>query len=82
MTDSRNDIPWVNVNLFNENSSKIPYEDLIKYRGQVIAWTLDGTRILASGRDELDVAAKLREVGIDIGQVVFDNVPDCDTITG
>lgn len=80
MSDQPRDGVWVNSNLFNENSSKVPYEELAKYAGQVIAWTLDGTRILASGADELDVANKLRAAGIDISRVVFDNVPLGDTI--
>jgi hypothetical protein len=80
MTDSRPEIPWVDSNKFNENTSKIPAEELLQYAGQVIAWNLDGTRILASGKDELDVDKKLRLLGIDPSQVVFDNVPESDTI--
>jgi hypothetical protein len=80
MSERPKESPWVNTNLFNANSSKIPYEELRKYAGQVIAWTLDGTRILACGADEKEVEERLREMDIDPSQVVFDNVPECDTI--
>jgi len=80
MSNQSKDGRCVNSNLFTENANKVPYEELHKYAGQVIAWTLDGTRILVGGTDELDVAAKLKEMGIEVSQVVFDNVPVGDTI--
>lgn len=80
MSDQRPGGVWVNSNLFNENSSKISFEELQQYVGQVIAWTLDGTRILAAGADELEVERKLKEMGIDASEVVFDNVPPGDTL--
>jgi hypothetical protein len=65
---------------FEENQRKFPVEELLKYAGLTYAWSADGTRILASGKDELEVAERLKEMGIDISQVVFANMPDCDTI--
>jgi hypothetical protein len=65
---------------FERNSRSFPPEELLKYRGLTYAWSGDGLRILASGNDELEVAEKLKKIGIGIDQVVFDNFPDCDSI--
>jgi hypothetical protein len=65
---------------FERNSRSFPPEELLKYRGLTYAWSADGLHILASGNDELEVAEKLKELGIGIDQVVFDNLPDCDSI--
>jgi hypothetical protein len=66
--------------LFNANVRKFPSEELEKFKGRHIAWNLEGTCILASGADELEVAKNLKEKGIELHQVVFDNLPSCDTI--
>ena len=68
---SRDDIPWVNTNEYNENFSQIPYEEQLKYAGQHIAVSLDGKRILAGGADEMEVESKVRQMGLDPSRVVF-----------
>jgi hypothetical protein len=59
---------------FDENRSKFPSEQLVAYAGQHVAWSPDGTRILACGatREELD--EKLESVGIHFNQVVHDYI--------
>lgn len=71
---------WVNSNLFAANHNKFPADEYLKYAGQVVAWSLDGTKILASGKDELEIAEKLRAAGLDPSCVVFESVSDSDTI--
>jgi hypothetical protein len=78
MSEKPRDIPWVDSNLFTENSSKVPYEELVKYAGQVVAWTLDGTRILASAPDDLELDKRLKEMGIDPSRVVGVYMPPAD----
>lgn len=72
---------WVNAKLFNENFRRFPGEEYLKYAGQYIAWNLEGTRILASGKtaDELD--DNLRALGINPSETVGDYV-DPPEITG
>ena len=36
---------------FDENRSRFPPEQLLPYAGQHVAWSPDGSRILASGKD-------------------------------
>jgi hypothetical protein len=56
---------------FDENQRKFPPEELAKYWGKHVAYSPDGTRIVASGDtwDELDAA--LDAAGIDFTQVVY-----------
>lgn len=51
------------VNEYLENRSQFPLEELAKYEGHHVAWSLDGRRILASDKDPLKMIAKLQEAG-------------------
>lgn len=55
---------------FHNNRCDFPWEQLIPYRGQYIAWSPDGTRILASGATEEETERNLVALGIDPSQVV------------
>jgi hypothetical protein len=63
---------------FLENRNKFPTEELWKYAGQHVAWSWDGTRILASAPDEAQLYRKMAEAGIDPQRVVLDYVDDPD----
>jgi hypothetical protein len=65
---------------FDANRSRFPPEQLLPFRGQHIAWSADGTRILACGDDMLDVERKLVAAGIDPSQIVHDYVDHPDTV--
>jgi hypothetical protein len=73
--------PTVNTNLFNENTSKFPYEEWAKLVGRQIAWSLDGTKIIASGQDYAQLLQVLNDRGIPISEVVLDYVPTEDEET-
>jgi hypothetical protein len=55
---------------YDENRSKFPLEELAKYAGKHIAFSLDGTRILASGDSIEEVEEQLIAAGINPSQVV------------
>jgi hypothetical protein len=78
MTSNHKDIPWLEKCFF-ENREKFPPEELAKYEGQYVAWSWDGTRIVASGADEEEVFKKLDAAGIDSSRVVFSYVDSMDT---
>jgi hypothetical protein len=59
---------------FEKNRVRFPLDELSKYAGLFIAWSPDGTRILASAETMEAVDQKLREAGIDPSQVVGDYV--------
>lgn len=66
---------------YSENRSKFPSEELAKYAGQWLAWSPDGTRILAHGEDQDAVEAQLEAAGIDYSEVVWSSVPPLEEDT-
>jgi len=54
----------------DENRRNFPPDELAKYAGRYVAFSLDGTRILASGESMEAVEEHLTAAGIDPRQVV------------
>jgi hypothetical protein len=61
--------PWLDAAYF-ENRNKFPPEELMQYAGQHIAWSWDGTRILASAETYELLDQKLVAAGHDLTRVV------------
>jgi hypothetical protein len=59
---------------FEGNRSKYPPQQLLPYAGLFVAWSADGTRILASGEDRITLYQNLQAAGIQSNQVVFDYI--------
>jgi hypothetical protein len=58
------------LRLYEENRSKFPLDELAKYAGKHVAFSPDGTRIVASGESIEEVEEQLMAAGIDPSQVV------------
>ncbi len=69
------------LGLYQQNRPKFPREELLKYAGRHVAFSADGTRILASGADMDEVERELLAAGIHPSQVVGSYVPDPDEAT-
>lgn len=69
------------LRLYAENRRRFPVDQLAPYYGKFVAWSPDGTRILASGNEREEVWKQLEAAGIDAGQVVNDYIdpPDDET---
>jgi hypothetical protein len=67
--------PWLDPT-FQENQRQFPAEELNRYRGQHIAWSWDGSRILAGDTERRTLDEKLRAAGIDPLHVIHDYVED------
>jgi hypothetical protein len=78
VNENQHDIFRPDTRFYNENRTKIPPEDLVPYAGQWVAWTPDGTRIVAHGEDMLTVAAQMRAAGLDPSDVVWEAIPGPD----
>jgi hypothetical protein len=63
-----------------ENRNKVREELLRPYFGKHVAWSADGTRIVASGRDDLEVFKAAMAAGFDTNQVVFSYLPLPDEV--
>ncbi len=64
----------IDLNTFRRNQSQFPRAELEKYDGQYVAWSDDGTRILAADPDPLRVDAMLVAAGYDPAQILVSRV--------
>jgi hypothetical protein len=67
--------PWIDAR-FLENQRAFPAADLAGYQGQHIAWSWDGSQILAADTDRQALDRKLSDAGIDPLQAIHDFVED------
>lgn len=70
----------VDLRYYEENRCKFPLEELAKHMGKHVAFSPDGTRIVASGDSLDEVVEKLQAAGIHFSQVVHSYIdgPDVD----
>jgi hypothetical protein len=68
----------IDLALFEKNRRLIPREALAPYAGQQVAFSADGTRVVAHGPDYDAVLAQLRALGLDSSEVVWDRIPGPD----
>ncbi len=66
----------------NKNRLAFPPEEVFQYRGQYIAWSPDGSRIIASDEDFLKLDDTVKALGYDPSKVVYEPVPDGDSFIG
>jgi hypothetical protein len=53
------------INEFRLNQGRVPREELERYNGQYVAWSSDGSRIVAADPDPLRLDDFLRTSGYD-----------------
>lgn len=82
MSALKNGQPPLDMKLFIENEHKFPPEELAKYAGKHVAYSGDGTSILASGDTWEELERELAAAGLERSQVVFSYVfpPDMSYI--
>ncbi|HKI34221.1 MAG TPA: hypothetical protein VKA46_20380 [Gemmataceae bacterium] len=67
------------MRVFIPNRQAFPLEELEKYEGQMIAWSPDGTHIVASSSESFDaVCEAVVAAGYDPQECVFSYVPGID----
>lgn len=68
---------WVYV----ENRKKFLPADLLPYADQWLAWSADGSRIVAHHKDLAEVARMVAERGLEREDVIFDHLPPGGEVT-
>src|SRR5438105_3206161 len=66
---------------FDENRRKIPHAQLLPYAGQQVAFSADGTRVVAHGADHQALEGQLQALGLDSSEVVWSYIPALDEET-
>jgi hypothetical protein len=69
--------PWTHSD-FQQNQRNFPAEKMLQFKGQHIAWSWDGSQIVAAASDRAALDHKLCKAGIDPLKVVYDFVEDSD----
>jgi hypothetical protein len=64
----------IDLNEFRRNQSRVPRAELEKYNGQYVAWSADGTSILAADPDPLRLDALLCEAGHDPAAILVSRI--------
>jgi hypothetical protein len=59
------------LNEFRKNQSQFPLDELEKYNGKYVAWSEDGTHILASDEDMVRLHKTIQEAGYDTGEILI-----------
>lgn len=60
---------------YDENRAKYPCEELLKYAGEWLAFSPDGTHILAHGKDLMEVRASMKASGLNPSNAVWSQLP-------
>jgi hypothetical protein len=72
----------MNLAEFTSNRQQYPLEELVKYLGQHVAWSPDGTKIIASDDDFCSLIESIKATGLDPAKCVVSCVPANDLIGG
>jgi hypothetical protein len=65
---------------FNKNRSRFPQERLELYAGKYVAWSPDGTEIIASADDVVELAAAVKASRYNSAECVLSSVPYPDEV--
>jgi hypothetical protein len=66
---------------FMSNRNAFPREELAQFLGKHVAWSEDGSRILAADSDPLKVIAALKAAGYDPGETMIEAITSPDEIS-
>jgi hypothetical protein len=72
----------VDPQIYRENRAKFPLRELAKYQGQWVAFSLDGTRIIASCEDLGTLDKLIIERGENPEQVTLERIDLDDVCVG
>jgi hypothetical protein len=65
---------------FLKNRRAFSAEELAKYAGEYVAWSPDGTAILASDDDPIRLLTTVKSLGHDPAETVIASVPPADLV--
>ena len=72
----------IKLEQFVRNRNAFPVDELSRYAGQHLAWSPDGTRIIASDSDPLKLIAMVRALGHEPAETSIEDIPCEDEFPG
>ncbi len=72
----------MNMQVYLKNRLAFPHEELAKHRGEWVAWSPDGTRMVATTRDPKALDDLVRAAGEDPEECPIEGIPDADCVIG
>ena len=67
---------------FVKNRNAFPADELSRYAGQHVAWSPDGTLILAVDADPMKVITAVKALGYDPAETPIEDIPSDDVFPG
>jgi hypothetical protein len=72
----------MNMQEYLKNRGAFPLDELAKHRGEWVAWSPDGTRLVAVSRDPDTIDDLVRAAGENPEDCVVEGIPDSDCVLG
>jgi len=72
----------MNMQEYLKNRVAFPLDELAKHRGEWVAWSPDGTRLVASARNPDALDDLIRVAGEDPEECPIEGIPETDTVVG
>jgi hypothetical protein len=72
----------MDMQAFLKNRAAFPLEELAKHRGEWIAWSPDGTRLVATSRNPDALDDLVRAAGENPEDCCIQGIPDSDSVFG
>ena len=72
----------MNMQEYLKNRVAFPLDELAKHRGEWIAWSPDGTRLVASSRTPDALDDLIRAAGENPEDCPIEGIPETDTVVG
>ena len=70
----------MDTSVFLRNRHQFPNDELDKYAGQYVAWSPDGTKIIAGNADPIRLIAEIDAAGYDHEQTLIESIPLPDEV--
>jgi hypothetical protein len=72
----------VDMQTYLKNRVAFPLDELAKHRGEWVAWSPDGTRLVATSRKPEALDDLVRAAGENPENCVIEGIPDADCVIG
>jgi hypothetical protein len=72
----------MNMQEYLKNRQQFPLEQLASHRGEYVAWSPDGKRIVASSGTLEGLDDLVRAAGEEPSECIVEGIPDADSVIG